>query len=136
VLACGPKDLHTIGIEAFAVILGRRGWACRVLGQMTPAEALAGAVRSTGAAAAVITAQRAVTRRAAVECIGSVAPIPGVEVFYAGDAFTSPAARAKVPGHFLGTDIVAAAQVMEDGLEAAAPGGVVHRVSRSTIGAG
>jgi len=35
VLACGPKDLHTIGLEAFGVILARRGWSIRTLGPLT-----------------------------------------------------------------------------------------------------
>jgi hypothetical protein len=34
VLACGPKDLHTIGLEAFGVILARRGWSLRTLGSL------------------------------------------------------------------------------------------------------
>ena len=28
VLACGPTELHTIGLEAFAVVLARHGWSC------------------------------------------------------------------------------------------------------------
>ena len=46
VLACGPQDLHTIGLESFAVILARRGWPCRVLGARTPTEALVSAVQA------------------------------------------------------------------------------------------
>ena len=35
VLACGPSDLHTIGLEAMAVMLRYQGWPCRVLGART-----------------------------------------------------------------------------------------------------
>src|SRR3954471_23090893 len=67
VLACGPKDLHTIGLEAFAVVLARRGWSTRLLGAMTPADALVSAVRTTRAVAVVVASQQNVTRRAAVD---------------------------------------------------------------------
>ena len=113
VLACGPKDLHSIGIEAFAVVLSRRGWPCRVLGPMTPVGALVGAVRGIGARAAVVTAQRGVTRRAAVEALGAVEALSRVDGFFAGAAFAAAAARRDVPGTHLGEDVVAAAEVLE-----------------------
>lgn len=118
VLACGPKDLHTIGIESFAVVLTRRGWPCRVLGAMTPASSLVATVRSVRAVAAVITAQRGSTRRAALESIAAVDEVRGVEAFYAGDAFAVGAARRDVPGTYLGEDLVAAAEVLESSLSA------------------
>lgn len=31
-LACGPKDWHTIGLECLATLLRDRGWSCRILG--------------------------------------------------------------------------------------------------------
>ena len=116
VLACGPKDLHSIGIEAFAVVLSRRGWSCRVLGPMTPAGALVGAVRGIEAVAAVVTAQRGVTRRAAFESLAAVQTLPGVMGFYAGDAFVAPGARRDVPGTYLGEDVLAAAEVLESAI--------------------
>lgn len=116
VLACGPSDLHTIGLEAFAAILARRGWSCRVLGAMTPASALVSAVMSSRALAAVVTAQRRVTRRAAVEAIDAASALPGVRAFYAGDAFATPASRKGVGGIYLGEDVVEGAQVLEGAL--------------------
>jgi len=113
VLACGPKDLHTIGLEAFAAILARRGWSCRMLGSMTPTASLVAAVHATKAAAVVVTSQRSVTRRAAVGSLAAVDAIPGVAAFYAGDAFAAPSARQRVPGTYLGDDIVLAAEVLE-----------------------
>lgn len=116
VLACGPSDLHTIGLEAFAAVLARRGWSCRVLGAMTPATALASAVTSSRALAAVVTSQRRVTRRAATQAIDAVDALPGVRAFYAGDAFVTPAARRGVSGVYLGDDLVEAALVLERAL--------------------
>jgi len=113
VLACGPKDLHTIGLEAFGAILARRGWSCRILGAMTPTASLLFGVRAVGAVAAVVVAQRNVTRRAAVESLVAVDAMPGVRAFYGGDAFAAPSTRRGVPGTYLGDDVVAAAEVLE-----------------------
>jgi len=113
VLACGPQDLHTIGLESFAVILARRGWPCRVLGARTPVDSLVSAVQAMEAFGAVVTAQRSVTRRSAVEAIAAVDTLPGVQAFYAGDAFAAPAARTDTPGTYLGEDLIQAAQIIE-----------------------
>jgi DNA-binding transcriptional MerR regulator/methylmalonyl-CoA mutase cobalamin-binding subunit len=113
VLACGPKDLHTIGLEAFAVVLARRGWSVRTLGALTPADALVAAVRSADARGAVVTSQRSASRRAAADAIRAVAQVPGVHAFYAGMGFAPAAARRDVTGTYLGDDIVAAAGIIE-----------------------
>ncbi len=111
-LTAGPKELHTIGLEAFAVILARRGWAVRVLGSL-PATALAAAVRRTRALAVVVTCHRATTRRPAVEAIAAAAEVPGVAVFYGGAGFSAPSRRRDVPGTYLGEDLVEAAELLE-----------------------
>ncbi len=116
VLACGPKELHSIGLEAFGVLLARQGWGVRVLGPMTPVEALTTAVRASKADGAIITSQRSVTRRAAIEAIGAVAGIPGVSTFFAGDAFAAASVRRGVPGVYLGTDLLEAVRVVERAL--------------------
>ena len=36
VLACGPRDLHTVGLEAFGLLLERRGRSVVMLGALTP----------------------------------------------------------------------------------------------------
>ena len=113
VLACGPKDLHTIGLEAFGVVLARRGWSIRTMGPLTPVDSLVAAVRAAEARAAIVTSQRSVTRRAAVEAIEAVEALPGVKAFYAGAAFGPGAARKDVPGTYLGDDVVAAADILE-----------------------
>jgi DNA-binding transcriptional MerR regulator len=113
VLACGPKDLHTIGLEAFGVILARRGWSVRSLGSLTPVDSLVAAVRASEARGAVVTSQRSVTRRPAIEAIAAVEALPGVHAFYAGMAFAPVTARREVPGTYLGDDILAAAGVLE-----------------------
>jgi methanogenic corrinoid protein MtbC1 len=108
VLACGPRDLHTLGMEALAVLLAYDGWSCRVLGARTPADTLVTAVRATSAAAAVVVSHLSVGRRPAVEAIQGVAAA-GTEVFYAGNAFLFARARERVPGIYLGDSVAAAA---------------------------
>jgi MerR family transcriptional regulator, light-induced transcriptional regulator len=112
VLACGPTELHTVGLEAFAVVLARHGWNCRVLGAMTPVASLATAVRDSRAGGAVVSAQRSVGRRGAVEALRAVRAIPGVELFYGGNAFSTARARETVPGVYLGDDLERAATLV------------------------
>ncbi|MEO8291906.1 MAG: MerR family transcriptional regulator [Actinomycetota bacterium] len=121
VLACGPKDLHTIGLEAFGVILARRGWSVRTLGALTPVSSLVAAVRVAEARAAVVTCQRGLTRRPAVQAVAAAAALPGVHAFYAGAGFDPVAARRGVPGTYLGDDILGAAEILERHLTDAVP---------------
>jgi MerR family transcriptional regulator, light-induced transcriptional regulator len=116
VLACGPKDLHTIGLEAFGVVLARRGWSVRTLGPLTPVSSLVAAVRAAEARGAIVTSQRSVTRRSAVEAIAAADALPGVQAFYAGAAFGPAAARRDVSGIYLGDDVVDAAGILERAL--------------------
>ena len=112
VLATGPTELHTIGLEAFAVLLGRRGWPIRVLGALTPTDALVTALMSSRAAGTIVTAQRSVGRRGAIESLRAADRISGLGVFYAGNAFSTPRSREGVPGTYLGTDLVGAAELV------------------------
>lgn len=116
VLACGPKDLHTIGLEAFSVLLTRRGWRCRVLGALTPTASLAAAAGLCNAGAVVVVSHMNINRRAAVESIRAVDQLGGVTCFYAGNAFASPAARAGVPGTHLGDDVLEAVDLVDRAL--------------------
>jgi len=107
-LACGPRDLHTLGVEALAVLLAYRGRPCRVLGARTPAATLATAVSATGAGAAVVVSHLSVGRRPASDAIRAVAAA-GVPVFYAGNAFMFSRSRQGLPGTYLGESLAAAA---------------------------
>jgi hypothetical protein len=84
-----------------------------MLGARTPVEALVSAVQAMQATAAVVTAQRSVTRRSAVQAIAAAHALPGVQAFYAGDAFAAPATRTDTPGTYLGEDLIQAAQIIE-----------------------
>jgi methylmalonyl-CoA mutase cobalamin-binding subunit/DNA-binding transcriptional MerR regulator len=103
-LACGPSDLHTIGLESTAVLLRFEGWPVRVLGARTSTATLATAARATAVAGVVVVSHLATGRRRAVESIRAVNDL-GIEVFFAGNAFSNQRSRRGVPGHFLGFGI-------------------------------
>lgn len=134
VLACGPRDLHTLGLEAMAALLAYDGWSSRVLGARTPAAALVTAVQATSAAAAVVVSHLSVGRRPAIEAIRSVEHI-GTPVFFAGNAFMFPRARQGVPGTYLGESLAEAAAVVGRALRTATdispPPGTRSRPGRS-----
>lgn len=106
-LACGPTDLHTIGLESTAVLLRYQGWPCRVLGARTSTATLAAAARATAAAGVVVVSHLATGRLRAIESIRTVNEL-GIAVFYAGNAFAAPRSRRGIPGRYLGTGIRAA----------------------------
>ncbi len=112
VLACGPKELHSVGLEAFATLLALRGWPTRMLGALTPPGALVEACRTTRARAAVVVAQRSVHRQSTVASLKAVNGLSGVEVFYAGAAFSSSASRRDALGTYLGDDVLAGSDLI------------------------
>lgn len=112
VLACGPGDLHTIGLEAMAVLLRYQRWACRLLGARTSVAALSTAVRATGARAVIVVSHLNSGRQRAVQSLHAMDET-GVTVFYAGNAFSSPRSRRNIPGSYLGTRLEAARDLVD-----------------------
>lgn len=117
ILACGPRDLHTLGLESMGVLLARRGFGCRTLGARTPVKSLAMAVQGTGAAGVVLVSHLSVGRRSAVDALRAVQP-SGAALFYAGNAFLTPQSRAGLPGTYLGGSLPEAAAIVTNALEA------------------
>jgi DNA-binding transcriptional MerR regulator len=112
ILACGPEELHTVGLDAFATLLVRGGIGVKVLGALTPTTSLVTAVQATNAEAVVVTCQRGTNRRATVRSLVAVSELPGVKLFYAGNAFATERSRAEVPGLYLGADLPEAREVV------------------------
>jgi DNA-binding transcriptional MerR regulator/methylmalonyl-CoA mutase cobalamin-binding subunit len=102
VLACGPTDLHTIGLEALGALLRYQQWTVRLLGARTSVPALEAAISATDAGAVVIVSHLNSGRARAIQSLHA-ANVLGVEVFYAGNAFTSLRSRRNLPGAYLGT---------------------------------
>lgn len=118
-LAAGPGNTHTVALEAFAMLLDRRGYSTCLLGADTPARAVLSTARSTGAEAAVITAQQVSRSRLTVATLRMLADRTSLRIFYAGAAFDSPRSRRSLPGTYLGTALPAAADVIEGALREA-----------------
>jgi MerR family transcriptional regulator, light-induced transcriptional regulator len=111
VLACGPTDMHTIGLEALTVLLRYHGRACRLLGARTPADAVVTAVHASAADAVVIVSHLGSGRHRAIETLHA-ATRTGSAVFYAGNAFSSPRSRRNAPGTYLGVRLEGACQLI------------------------
>ncbi len=103
-LACGPADRHSIGLEALGVLLRLQRRRCRVLGGRTSVRALTTAVRANRPSAVVIASHLKANRASATLSLRAAAAL-GPEVFYAGDAFASVRLRRHVPGTHLDTTV-------------------------------
>jgi len=111
VLSVGPRDLHTLGIEALAVLLGDQHVSCRVLGPRPSIAVLLEETSSVRPAAVVVVSHLTTQRRSAVDSLQAVAQL-GYPTCYAGNAFILPAARRDVPGTYLGESITGAAELI------------------------
>jgi excisionase family DNA binding protein len=113
-LGCGPDELHTVGLEALALLLTSRGIACHVLGAQTPADALVSAVGQLGPEAVVVSAQLRANRRSALQAIRAAAGT-GCRTYYGGAAFDEAGAVAAVAATYLGASVrTAAARIDRD----------------------
>ena len=121
-LACGPSDLHTIGLESMALLLRSQGWPCRLLGARAPTATVAAAARASSAAGVIVVSHLASGRLRAVESIRAVHEL-GIDVFYAGNAFSTPRSRRGVPGRYLGVRVQDACADLTQALEPTELGG-------------
>lgn len=112
VLACGPTDLHTIGLEALGVLLRYQQWTVRLLGARTSVPALETAIEASSAGAVVIVSHLNSGRSRAIQSLHA-ANVLGVEVFYAGNAFTSVRSRRNLPGTYLGARLQDACELID-----------------------
>jgi DNA-binding transcriptional MerR regulator len=114
-LACGPRDLHSLGLEAFGMLLAADGRACRVLGARTPVPSLTIAAETPDVVAVVVVSHLSLGRRAAVAALDAAAGL-GTPTFFAGNAFLSRPSRRRVPGVYLGESHRDAARLLEETL--------------------
>jgi hypothetical protein len=106
-LACGPSDRHSIGLEALGVLLRYQQQPCRMLGPRTSARTLAVAAMANQPSGVVVASHLRSGRLGATQALRSVTGL-GLELFYAGGAFATGRLRRHVPGTYLGTNIQAA----------------------------
>jgi MerR family transcriptional regulator, light-induced transcriptional regulator len=115
VLACGPRDTHTLGVEALGALLVHAGRQCCVLGARTPITALVSTMNRVDPSAVVVVSHLSIGRRLAADAVRTVAGL-GVPTFYAGNAFISASTRHRMPGRYLGDSLGDAARVVETAL--------------------
>ncbi len=113
-LATGPADSHTLGLEALAALLAERGFASRLLGSRTSTAVLLAAATTTVDALVVVVSHLPTQRRAAIASLAAAAAV-GVPTLYAGNAFLFPASRKDVPGTYLGESLGGAALAISRG---------------------
>jgi MerR family transcriptional regulator, light-induced transcriptional regulator len=116
VLSTGPADYHSANLEAFAVLLARRGCSPLVLGALTPVASLVQAVRTLGPGGVVVVSHMGITRRAALDSIAAVSALNEPVLFYAGNGFAAARSRKGVPGIYLGADMGPAADLVAERL--------------------
>lgn len=119
-LACGPQDMHTIGLESLAALLAEQGRGSRILGAHTSELTLVDAAESMQVAAVVIVSQLNSHRRSAEGSIRAVDGT-GIPVFYAGNAFAFPGRRTGLPGTYLGESMSSARTILGDSVAAGSP---------------
>lgn len=112
-LAAAPDETHVTALEAFALLLARRGWPTVLLGARTPVDGLLRTVGKIGPGAVVLTSQWTRARRTALEALEAVSAATSVPLFYAGAAFAIESRRAGVPGTYLGDDVLRSVEELE-----------------------
>jgi DNA-binding transcriptional MerR regulator len=107
-LATGPGDFHTLGLEALAAQLAHERVASRLLGPRTALSVLLAAIQATPEAVVVVVSHLPTQRRSALASLEAVTET-GAPTFFAGNAFLFQRSRKRVPGTYLGERIEEAA---------------------------
>jgi hypothetical protein len=115
VLACGPSDSHTLGLEGLRVLLRWQHRSYRLLAPRTSVPDLVAAAHVPGVGAVVIVSHLGSGRARAVESLHA-ADATGVRLYYAGNAFTAPRSRRYLPGTYLGSGLQDACTLVVAGL--------------------
>jgi hypothetical protein len=102
VLACGPGDRHSLGLEALTMLLRQRAEPCRLLAGAASAGRVLTAVEVNRPTLVVLVTQRSSGHHTTIELLRSLEG-SGTKAFYAGAAFEPVASRHDVPGIYLGT---------------------------------
>lgn len=111
-LACGPRDRDTLGLECLALLLRFQRWPCRVLGARISRFTLTVAAQASDATGVVVISTEGHGLAAAIASLRAVDTL-GIPVFYTGYAFEPEHRRRHVPGHHLGARFgVACAQLI------------------------
>ncbi len=111
ILTCGPSDVHSVGLEALAVLLRHHGQRCRVLGARVSVRTLTTAVRVNRPRGVVVVSHLRTNRASATRALRAAAAL-GPDVYYAGGAFGTVRLRRHLPGTYLDADLRGACAVI------------------------
>ena len=110
--ACPPQEHHVFGLLLLTFLLRRRGWAVVYLGANVPVEQLEATVAAVRPSFSILTAMRLPSAAALLETAQALQD--HTPIGYGGSIFNSlPAIRRRIPGHFLGESLTAAADMVE-----------------------
>lgn len=110
-LAAGPEDLHTAGLDCLELLLASRGVDVCNLGAQVPSASLLTAARATHAAAVVIYSHQPTAASQAVQAVRIVSA-EGFSCYYAGSSFQSAFVRTQLPGEPLDAPLGRAAALL------------------------
>jgi len=113
VLACGPAERHSIGLEALNLLLRYERLPCRMLGPRTSVRALTTALRANSPSGVVVVSHLRATRLGAIQLLHAAHDLTA-DLFYAGDGFATATLRRGIPGTYLGTNIQGACAAILD----------------------
>jgi DNA-binding transcriptional MerR regulator/methylmalonyl-CoA mutase cobalamin-binding subunit len=113
-IACPPKEEHTLGPLMLNLLLRRAGWEVLYLGANVPIAQLGPAIASTSPYLVILAAQQLHTAANLLDMAHAIQQ-DGVSVAYGGGIFNrEPALRERIPGHFLGSTLEEAVQETEN----------------------
>ncbi|HET8568531.1 MAG TPA: MerR family transcriptional regulator [Candidatus Limnocylindria bacterium] len=115
VLACAPGELHDIGLVCFGLLLHRHGWRVVYLGQDTPVDAAATALRRPRADALVVAS---VERRRFARAASALAEVGKRTTLLIGGAGATAAGARRMNAVLLPQDLADAATQLAAGTQA------------------
>ncbi|MEM7119542.1 MAG: MerR family transcriptional regulator [Chloroflexota bacterium] len=112
-VGCAPKDDHTFSPLLLALLLRRQGWDVVYLGANVPIDRLESTINTTKPQLVIFSAQLLHTA-ANLQQVAYLLQDRGIGLAYGGLVFNViPKLRDYIPGHFLGSDLNKAPQVVE-----------------------
>lgn len=112
-VGCAPKDDHTFSPLLLSLLLRRQGWDVVYLGANVPIDRLEATINTTMPQLVIFSAQLLHTA-AHLQQVAYLLQDRGIGLAYGGLVFNIiPKLRDYIPGHFLGTELKQAPQVIE-----------------------
>lgn len=112
-IACAPEEQHTFSALLLTLLLRHRGWDVVYLGANVPVDRLETAVESIKPLILIVTAQTLYTAGKLL-AVATFAQKKEMPFAYGGGVFTAiPETVEHIPGYFLGNDLKAAPQLVE-----------------------